>query len=294
MTAPGIDVSKWQGTFSWPQIKADGYQFAFAKATEGAAAPSVSNSDAISRFALDPRAYANWAAAKAARVVRGFYHFARPDLGNPALTEARWFLEVIRRAGGLQPGDLLALDFEPPGSRDYNLWVKTWLSFVHQQVGFWPFLYSFRAGFHGFPGTRYNLSFAGTGGQAGLWLSYPDAKTFPAPVGGWPFVAIWQGPAGPLSGISGNFDHDVFAGDLTQLSKYGKPAAKPAPTPPPLPVPVPPPPPPPPPPGPPVPVPVPPPSPPPPAPQPQYEPQTLLDWLRRLLDILISQLGGKK
>ncbi len=58
----GIDVSKYQGNIDWEQVKEAGVSFAFIKATEGG--------DRVdSKFAY------NWAAAKAAGVPRGAYHF---------------------------------------------------------------------------------------------------------------------------------------------------------------------------------------------------------------------------
>lgn len=58
----GIDVAKYQGEIDWPAVKAAGIGFAFIKATEG--------SDRI-----DEKFQQNWAAAKAAGVPRGAYHF---------------------------------------------------------------------------------------------------------------------------------------------------------------------------------------------------------------------------
>ncbi|TLG73732.1 GH25 family lysozyme [Methylocystis sp. B8] len=71
----GIDVSKYQGDIDWRQVKEAGVSFAFIKATEGA--------DRVdSKFAY------NWAAAKAAGVPRGAYHFVywcrqpQEEIGN--------------------------------------------------------------------------------------------------------------------------------------------------------------------------------------------------------------------
>jgi lysozyme len=58
----GIDVSKYQGDIDWQAVKDSGVAFAFIKATEGG-------------DALDSKFHRNWAAAKAAGVPRGAYHF---------------------------------------------------------------------------------------------------------------------------------------------------------------------------------------------------------------------------
>ncbi len=73
----GIDVSKFQGDIDWQAVKDAGVAFAFIKASEGA--------DSVDRkFAY------NWAAAKAAGVPRGPYHFVywcRPPLEEIANLE---------------------------------------------------------------------------------------------------------------------------------------------------------------------------------------------------------------
>jgi len=58
----GIDVSKYQGDIDWQAVKDSGVAFAFIKATEGG-------------DSVDSRFQRNWAAAKAAGVPRGAYHF---------------------------------------------------------------------------------------------------------------------------------------------------------------------------------------------------------------------------
>src|SRR5215217_9613824 len=61
----GIDVSHWQGTINWPQVRSAGKEFAFVKATE-------------STNYVDPTAAGNVANARAAGLLVGVYHFARP------------------------------------------------------------------------------------------------------------------------------------------------------------------------------------------------------------------------
>lgn len=58
----GIDIAKYQGNIDWHKVKQSGVAFAFIKATEGT-------------DRLDRKFAENWAAAKAAGVARGAYHF---------------------------------------------------------------------------------------------------------------------------------------------------------------------------------------------------------------------------
>ncbi len=76
----GIDVSVWQGAIDWPTARASGVNFAFLKATEGG-----------DRF--DAGFTQNWAAARAAGVPRGAYHFFYHC--RPAIEQARWFIAHV-------------------------------------------------------------------------------------------------------------------------------------------------------------------------------------------------------
>lgn len=58
----GVDVSHHQRRIDWEKLRAEGYAFAFIKATEGG-------------DYRDPLFAANWAAAERAGIVRGAYHF---------------------------------------------------------------------------------------------------------------------------------------------------------------------------------------------------------------------------
>src|SRR5438045_3009672 len=59
-TVKGIDVSKWQGTITWPKVKAAGIEYAFIRVSDGTAS-------------RDPKFATNWAGAKAAGIIRGPY-----------------------------------------------------------------------------------------------------------------------------------------------------------------------------------------------------------------------------
>lgn len=200
------------------------------KATEGGMAPSTPDATGIKWFGLDPTFRANWAGSKAAGVVRGAYHFGRPDLGNTPEAEADWFLSRV--LPGLQPGDLLALDLES-GTGNLAAWAARWLARVRARAGFAPMLYASP----NFMATR-GITFANIGGHYGQWLADWTAHE-PGPTNGWPVIAIWQYGSATLSGV-GKVDGDLFNGDRATLVKYGKPGTPPAPTPAPNPAPVPP------------------------------------------------------
>jgi lysozyme len=198
----GIDISDNQGHPDWQQVAASGRQFVITKATDGVGYQEKSF-------------VANWAGIKAAGMLRGAYHYARPDLGNTPEAEANYFLEIVQ-AQGLQAGDFLALDLEVSHTNLLG-WAFAWLEYVTSAVGFRPFLYSYHS-FLSEQGITGNASIA----EYGLWLaSY--TPTMPAPPPSWPSIAIWQYACkGSIPGISGVCDEDAFNGSLDQLRQYGK------------------------------------------------------------------------
>ena len=102
----GIDVSSWQGPVDWGAVRRTGRLFAFAKATEG-------KTFVDSTFVTNRRAMAG-----AGLVLRGLYHFARPDR-NSAAEEADHFLRTV---GPLAAGEVAVLDLEVaagPGVGDW-------------------------------------------------------------------------------------------------------------------------------------------------------------------------------
>ena len=203
----GIDVSQWQSAINWPQVKADGYAFTMIKATEGL-------------FGVDPDFTANWAGAKAAGLIRGSYCFTRPEAGNP-VGQAAHFVQTV---GTLDPGDLLAGDFETPGSTaDESAFALAWLGAVRTAAGFPPLAYMSQS----WASSR--MADARLAAYP-LWLACLDPQVCPARIGVWPSVALQQ-YSWTLSvpGISGNVDGDELARTLDGLKALGKPAPKPAP-----------------------------------------------------------------
>jgi lysozyme len=75
----GVDVSAHQGEIDWPRVAADEIRFAYIKASEGGSW-------------TDSRFRANWAAAGAAGLDRGAYHFF--TLCRSGDEQARHFLAV--------------------------------------------------------------------------------------------------------------------------------------------------------------------------------------------------------
>ncbi|KAG9074913.1 hypothetical protein FS749_013479 [Ceratobasidium sp. UAMH 11750] len=74
----GIDVSSYQGNVNWAAQKSAGISFAYIKATEGT---GYTNSYFDQQYT----------GSYNAGIIRGSYHFARPDVSSGA-TQADYFL----------------------------------------------------------------------------------------------------------------------------------------------------------------------------------------------------------
>lgn len=200
----GIDVSDFQPDRNWTAVAAGGMEFAISKATEG-------TGFFASTFP------SNWINIKKAGLVRGAYHFARPNANTPT-EEANFFLSQVLSVQELEEGDVLCLDLEA-GSGDLSDWALTWLKHVQDKVGFRPFLYG-SPSFLNEHGCTGNADLA----EYGLWLAHYGLPALPSPPPPWPFIAMWQyTDNATVAGIGGPCDADIFTGSVAQLRRYGKP-----------------------------------------------------------------------
>lgn len=196
-TLDGVDVSSYQGTVNWTQIKGAGRTFAFVRISDGL------NS-------IDSKFATNWPAMKAAGVVRGSYQFFRPSQ-DPAL-QAQLVLDKLAAAGGLKPGDLPpVLDLESADGLAGSVVVakaKIWLKTIEEKLDVKPLIYT----------AAFMSDVIGTGfGGYTLWVAN-YGTTCPTMPSGWTDWQFWQNADnGKVAGISGAVDTDFFNGTLPQL-----------------------------------------------------------------------------
>ncbi len=208
--ADGIDVSHWQGDINWVQVGGAGYAFAFVKGTEG-----VGWTDSLF--------VENMTESPDSGVVRGVYHFARPDLGNTGQEEAEYFLSVAGdylKSGFLRP----VLDLEVRGNLGQtalSAWVLEWMQTVENQSGVAPLIYTNLYYVNNY------LTNAVT--DYDLWIAYwtigcdPTVTFTIPPTGKWSDWAFWQycvAPAGTVPGITTPIDLDIFNGIEDSLTEY--------------------------------------------------------------------------
>src|SRR5262249_6188927 len=130
-TLKGVDVSFYQGTVNWAQVKSAGISFAIARVSDG-----TSNPD--SQFA------SNWRGIKGQNIVRGAYQFLRAS-EDPA-ARGQLFISLVDQNGGFAPADLPpVLDYETADGQSATTIIahaKTWLTAMEQRTGKRPILYT--------------------------------------------------------------------------------------------------------------------------------------------------------
>lgn len=200
---PGIDVSHYQGTINWASVRSAGIQFAWIKATEGT---SYKDSQFNTNYL---NAYNN-------NVIRGAYHFARPDASTGA-TQATYFANN----GGAWSRDNLTL----PGMLDleggcYNKsasamqsWILDFYNTYKSKTGRDVVIYTSPSWWNTCTG-----GWSGMSARSPLWVASWTTASDPTLPSGFPYATVWQYTStGSVSGISGNVDRDRFNGDRTRL-----------------------------------------------------------------------------
>lgn len=187
----GQDVSGWQGRVDWAAQAELGSRFAYVKSTEGVSYRS-------------PDFDHQYTGAGDAGLVRGGYHFARPDSGGPE-EQVEFFLNN----GGGWSDDGITLpgmvDFEAYTDlpRDYGLstqemrdWISAFSIAYRDQVGRRPVLYTNLHWWNDVVGDW-------TPSNSPLFLaSYNDSSPTTLP-GRWWAWELWQySDSGPFAGDS--------------------------------------------------------------------------------------------
>lgn len=189
----GIDVSRYQRTIVWPDVKAmhiDSVKidFAFIKATEG-------TDDSDAQFKR------NWKGARQARMTRGSYHYFIPS--KDARKQAANFIKNVI----LAPGDLPpVLDVEQTNNLtaiQIQAGVKIWLQLVERHYKIRPILYTNPEFYEKYLGKDFDAY--------PLWVAHYFEKRKPRIKRDW---LIWQhNNAGRVNGIATAVDFNVFNGD---------------------------------------------------------------------------------
>ncbi|ONK14409.1 lysozyme [Streptomyces sp. MP131-18] len=203
----GIDISHWQGAINWGSVRNAGIQFAWMKATEG------------TNF-KDSRFNTNYPAAHAAGVIRGAYHFARPNVSNGA-TQANYFASnggAWSRDNLTLPG-VLDIEHNPYGAMCYGLsttqmrtWINDFYNTYKARTSRDIVIYTTASWWNTCTG-----SWTGMAAKSPLWVAHwtTGSPTIPA---GFPTWTVWQYTAtGRVGGVSGDVDRNKFNGSRERL-----------------------------------------------------------------------------
>lgn len=209
---PGLDVSGYQASpIGGPTSNVDwnrewnlGSRFVYAKATEGISMVDASFSS-------------HYRGASKVGMLRGAYHFARPDQSDGA-TQANFF---VNNGGGWSPDGrtmppLLDMEGNPYGAACYGLsqaqmqaWIKAFSNQVAARTGRLPMIYT---GYYWWKDcTGDSTAF---GSQALHIAAYGTSS--PLVPRGWGTYNVWQySDSGPFAG-----DSNVWNGTLDRLKLF--------------------------------------------------------------------------
>lgn len=210
-SAQGLDVSDWQGQFSWANAKKRIPNLCFGtyRMTQGLGGTGTASPDPDAAWNRDQLTKLGLHA--------GAYHFLNPLLSGAA--QAQYFVEQHEKIG-LGTTGMLFLDHETPGI--------TAASTAAAAAGFMAELAKLRP--NNPRGVYTYIDFAKEGYCAGLegyplWLAYPAAAA-PTPPMPWSRWTFWQ------YGTRTGDDADAFNGTPAQLEAWissyqAKPASEP-------------------------------------------------------------------
>ncbi len=203
----GMDISHFQDNIKWDEIKADGVNFVYLKATQG-------------EHFKDPKFKKHHEATRKECLYRGAYHFY--ESGKDPKKQALNFVDAVQT---LIPGDLPpVLDLEELGIKTsvdiktYTANTLQWLQIVEEKLGVRPIIYcdpSFGNSYLKHPDfAKYNL-----------WVADYTKSASPKVPETWKNKGwtIWQRTdRKKLEGVQGKIDYDLFHGNAETFLKLVK------------------------------------------------------------------------
>ncbi|WP_082190166.1 lysozyme [Frateuria defendens] len=198
----GMDVSGWQGNVNWSGAWSNGARFAYVKATEGTGY-------------TNPYFAQQYNGSYNVGMIRGSYHFARPDVSS-GHTQADYF---VNHGGGWSgdgktlPG-ALDMEYNPYGATCYGLsqsgmaaWISDFSNEYHLRTGRWPVIYTSNSWWTQCVGTYGNFS-----NSSPLWVARYSTSPGTLPYA-WAYYTLWQyADSGTFPG-----DQDTFNGAYDRL-----------------------------------------------------------------------------
>lgn len=191
-----VDVSMWQGQIDWNAVKTE------------IAVIKMSGGDAGLYY--DSQASRNYAEAKRTGKAVGMYHFAG---GTDPVGEADFFLRAV---SPLEENDVLVLDWEVRHANPVE-WCRVFIQHIIDKTGVKPLIYmntSTENSYDWTPVIKQNV---------GLWVAdYRMGAEANVPIKHWPTYVMHQfTSSGSEPGIAGRVDVNEWFGTKDQFKKYG-------------------------------------------------------------------------
>lgn len=202
MIQKGIDVSKWQGSISWPDVAADGVQFVMIRLGYGTKDGG----------ALDEKFHQNMEGALSAGLDVGVYFYGTAVTEEAARAEAHFVLSALSAYRG-RAAYPIAYDTEDntQGALSKSALTAVVAAFCDtiRAQGWYPMFYTSR---YWLESKLYPSKI-----NADVWLAQWAAEpTYSGAYG------IWQhSDGGKVSGITGNVDLDIAYQDYPSLIRAG-------------------------------------------------------------------------
>lgn len=212
----GVDVSSAQHGpsvgINWPEVKGDGYEFAFVKAAEG-------------NYYLNPYAAGDLASAGQAGLYVAPYDFGIPNVSGGAL-QADYALDRPALAPGAQSLPMiLDIEYDPNTNSDhanecYNLtpaqmvsWIGSWVAEYTRRTGQHPAIYSTADWWDKCTGA--SAAFAADP----LWIAGDTSSGPLQPImpPSWKTWTYWQYGTNLVPGISGQVDVSYLSASALQV-----------------------------------------------------------------------------
>ncbi len=192
----GLDVSEFQGNIDWTLVKTieEDYplEFVFIRATAG-------------NDRVDRKFNENWLGAKENKIIRGAYHYYRPN--ENSLEQAELFIKTVK----LKKGDLPpVLDIEKlpkeQSLKNMKLGLNRWLIAIEKHYKVKPIIYTSEKYYDDFLKDEFSDYL--------FWIA--NYNFYREKIGDdWLF---WQfTEKANVPGIKGNVDVNIYNGDLEQL-----------------------------------------------------------------------------
>lgn len=188
-TYDGIDVSEWQGSIDYSEVKNTGIDVVYIRSSEG-------------NSYIDPYFRDNYENAKDNGLKVGFYHYLTARSTSEARSQAEFFVSVIK---GTSPDCRLAMDFESFGDlsiAEINEISEVFLTEVQRLSGKEVVIYS----------DAYNAAYTFDSALASkypVWVA--DYFVSEPGNGNWDtWVGFQYTDRGSISGISDYVDRDYF------------------------------------------------------------------------------------